>query len=192
MVITPSEFVGNVMQLSQEKRGIFMNMHYLDTQTVVLNYELPLAEIIMDFYDKLKSATRGYASFDYEYIGYRPTDLVKLEIMINHEPVDAFSFIVPREKAPYQGRRIVTKLRKLIPRQMFEIPIQASIDNKIIARENISALRKDVIAKCYGGDISRKRKLLEKQREGKKKMKQIGSVEIPQKAFLSVLSIDED
>ncbi|MDD5131956.1 MAG: translation elongation factor 4 [bacterium] len=192
MVITPSEFVGNVMQLSQEKRGIFKNMHYLDTQTVVLNYELPLAEIIMDFYDKLKSATRGYASFDYEYIGYRPTDLVKLEIMINHEPVDAFSFIVPREKAPYQGKRIVTKLRKLIPRQMFEIPIQASIDNKIIARENISALRKDVIAKCYGGDISRKRKLLEKQREGKKKMKQIGSVEIPQKAFLSVLSIDED
>ncbi len=192
MIITPNEFVGNVMQLSQEKRGIFKNMHYLDTSTVILNYELPLAEIIMDFYDKLKSATRGYASFDYEYIGYRPSDLVKLEIMINHEPVDAFSFIVPREKAPYQGRKIAEKLRKLIPRQMFEIPIQASIDNKIIARETISALRKDVIAKCYGGDISRKRKLLEKQREGKKKMKQIGSVEIPQKAFLSVLSIDED
>jgi GTP-binding protein LepA len=192
MIITPNEFVGNVMQLSQEKRGIFKNMHYLDTETVVLNYELPLSEIIMDFYDKLKSATRGYASFDYEYIGYRASDLVKLEIMINHEPVDAFSFIVPREKAPYQGRRIVAKLRKLIPRQMFEIPLQASIDNKIIARENISALRKDVIAKCYGGDISRKRKLLEKQKEGKKKMKQIGAVEIPQKAFLSVLSIDEE
>lgn len=192
MIITPSEFIGSVMQLAQDKRGIFKNMHYLDQARVILNYEFPLAEIIMDFYDKLKSATRGYASFDYEYIGYRPQDLVKLEIMINHEPVDAFSFVVPRSKAYYQGRRIVEKLRKLIPRHLFEIPIQASIDNKIIARETISGLRKDVLAKCYGGDISRKRKLLEKQREGKKKMKQIGRVEIPQKAFLSVLSVDEE
>lgn len=192
MIITPSDYVGNVMQLAQDKRGIFKNMHYLDPTRVVLNYELPMAEIILDFYDKLKSATRGYASFDYEYLGFRQQKLVKLEVLINHEPVDAFSCIVAEEKAYYLGRHIAEKLKKIIPRHLFEIPIQASVDNKIVARETIPSLRKDVLAKCYGGDITRKRKLLEKQREGKRKMKQIGRVEIPQKAFLSVLSIDEE
>jgi GTP-binding protein LepA len=190
-IIVPSDYVGSVMELCQEKRGQFDNMEYVAQNRVVMTYTLPLSEIIFDFFDALKSRTRGYASFDYEFKGYFEADLVKLDIMINGEVVDALSCIVHKEKAYYRGRVLAQKLRKLIPRQLFEVPIQAAIGNKIIARETVKAMRKDVLEKCYGGDISRKRKLLEKQKEGKKRMKQVGSVEIPQEAFMAVLSIDE-
>ena len=189
-IIVPKDYVGAVMELSQEKRGEYENMTYLDETRVMIHYALPLSEIIFDYFDRLKSATRGYASLDYELAGYRASDLVKVDILLNGDPVDALSAIVHREKATVRGRQLVEKLRSLIPRQMFEIPVQAAMGNKIIARENVRALRKDVLAKCYGGDISRKRKLLEKQKEGKKRMKQVGSVELPQEAFMAILKMD--
>jgi GTP-binding protein LepA len=190
ILILPSEYLGSVMQLAQDRRGIFIGLEYIDPTRAMLTYELPLEEVVVDFYDKLKSVSSGYASFDYDYIGYRPGELVKLTVLINQEPVDAFSFIVHKEKSYAMARQLVEKLRKIIPRQLFEVPIQAMVNNKIVARESIRAMRKDVISKCYGGDISRKRKLLEKQKEGKKKMKQIGKVEIPQEAFISVFRQD--
>lgn len=189
-IITPAEFIGNIMKLCMDKRGVLLNTSYLSPERVELSFELPLAEVVFDFYDKLKSMTRGYASLDYEFTNEKPGDLVKLDILLNGDPVDAFSSIVHRDKAYEWGKRLCTKLKELIPRQMFEITIQASIGAKIIARTNISAMRKNVTAKCYGGDISRKRKLLEKQKEGKKRMKQVGNVEIPQEAFHAVLSLD--
>lgn len=190
-IISPSEYVGAIMDLCQERRGIFKNMQYLDDTRVNIHYSLPLNEIIYDFFDALKSRTRGYASFDYEFEEYRPSKLVKLDILLNGEIVDALSFIVPEERAYARGRRIAEKLKENIPRQLFEIPIQAAIGGKIIARETVKAMRKDVLAKCYGGDITRKKKLLEKQKEGKKRMRQVGSVELSQEAFMSVLKLDE-
>lgn len=189
-IMLPTEFVGNIMELCQERRGKYLNTEYLDPERVSLKYELPLNEIIYDFFDALKSRTKGYASFDYELKGYERSNLVKLDIMLNGDVVDALSFIVHADKAYPRARRIAEKLKEAIPRQMFEIPIQAAIGNKIIARETVKALRKDVLAKCYGGDITRKKKLLEKQKEGKKRMRQVGSVEVPQEAFMSVLKLD--
>jgi GTP-binding protein LepA len=190
-IVTPSEYVGNIMKLSMDKRGTYKNTTYIDPTRADLEYEFPLSEIIFDFYDKLKSTTRGYASLDYDYIGYRESDLVKLDILLNSDPVDALSMIVHRDKAYDWGRKVCTKLKDLIPRQMFEVSIQAAIGSKVISKSVVKALRKNVLAKCYGGDITRKRKLLEKQKEGKKRMKQVGNVEIPQEAFLAVLQIDE-
>ena len=190
-IITPKEYVGNVMELCQQRRAEYINMRYIDANRVSLDYYIPLNEIIYDFFNSLKSRTKGYASFDYEVDSYKKSNLVKLDILLNNEIVDALSFIVNREKAETRGRKMVEKLKGIIPRQLFEVPIQAAIGGKIIARETVKAMRKDVLAKCYGGDITRKKKLLEKQKEGKKKMRQIGSVELPQDAFMSVLKLDE-
>jgi GTP-binding protein LepA len=186
----PAEYVGAVMALCNDRRGVQEKLDYITKDRVALVYQMPLNEMVFDFYDRLKSATKGYASMDYELSDYRAADLVKLDILVNGDPVDALSVIIHRQKAAYRGRELAKKMKELIERQMFEISIQAAIGAKIIARENISALRKNVTAKCYGGDITRKRKLLEKQKEGKKRMKQIGSVEIPQEAFLAVLKVD--
>ncbi|MBQ1812463.1 MAG: translation elongation factor 4 [Bacilli bacterium] len=190
-IFVPTEYVGSVMELCQDKRGTFINMEYIDQARVNIHYDIPLSEIVYDFFDKLKSYTKGYASFDYDYIGNRVSNLVKMDILINGESVDALSIIVHKDFAYKRGKVIVENLKKIIPRQMFEVPIQATIGNKVIARSDIKAMRKNVLAKCYGGDITRKRKLLEKQKEGKKRMKVVGKVEIPQEAFLSVLSVDE-
>ncbi len=189
-IMTPTEYIGSIMELSQERRGVYKDMSYIDDARVILTYEIPLNEIIYDFFDTLKSRTKGYASLDYELIGYKESDLVKLDIFLNTEIVDALSFIVHSEKAYTRARRIAEKLKDSIPRQQFEIPIQACIGGKIIARETVKAYRKDVLAKCYGGDITRKKKLLEKQKEGKKRMRQVGNVEVPQEAFMSVLKLD--
>jgi len=189
-IMAPADYIGGIMTLGTDRRGIYKNMTYLDTERVEFDWEFPLAEIILDFFDRLKTISRGYASLDYEILEYRESDLVKLDMLINGDPVDAFSVIIHRDKAYEWGRKLADKLRELIPRQLFEVAIQAAIGQKIIARTTVKPLRKDVLAKCYGGDISRKRKLLEKQKEGKKRMKQVGSVEIPQEAFLAVLQVD--
>lgn len=191
-ILAPSDYVGNIMELCQDRRGIFKDMTYLDKTRVEMHYTLPLNEIVYDFFDALKSRTRGYASFDYELVGFEPSKLVKLDILLNGDVVDALSFIVHTDKAYTRGRRIAEKLKENIPRQMFEIPIQAAVGGKVIARETVKAMRKDVLAKCYGGDITRKKKLLEKQKEGKKRMRTLGSVDVPQEAFMSVLKLDED
>ena len=189
-IFTPSQYIGNIMELCQERRGVYFDTKYLDTDRVELHYELPLNEIVYDFFDALKSRTKGYASFDYELAGYQPSKLVKLDILLNGEVVDALSFIVHANKAYSRARKMAEKLKEHIPRQLFEVPIQASIGGKVIARETVKAMRKDVLAKCYGGDITRKKKLLEKQKEGKKRMRQLGSVEVPQEAFMAVLKLD--
>ena len=191
-IILPKDYIGPIMELCQQRRGEYISMEYLDDTRAMLVYHLPLNEIIYDFFDVLKSRSRGYASFDYDLIGYKESELVKLDILVNREVVDALSFIVHKESAVERGRKICEKLKKEIPRHLFEIPIQAAIGSKIVARTTVSAMRKDVLAKCYGGDISRKRKLLEKQKEGKKRMRQIGSVEVPQAAFMSVLKLEEE
>ncbi len=191
-IMVPNDYVGAVMEIAQRKRGQFVNMNYLDDIRVNVIYHIPLSEIVYDFFDQLKSQTKGYASFDYELIGYKQSNLVKMDILLNHDTIDALSFIVHRDFAYERGKQIVEKLKNLIPRQQFEVPVQAAIGNKIVARSTIKAVRKDVTAKLYGGDISRKRKLLEKQKEGKKRMKMVGSVEVPQEAFMAVLKMDED
>ncbi|MGH2371421.1 MAG: elongation factor 4, partial [Chloroflexota bacterium] len=188
-IVTPSGYIGTIMDLVTTRRGEYSKMEYIDEGRVLLQYSIPLSEILVDFYDQLKSRTQGYASLDYSLEGNRPGDLVKLDVLVNNLPVDALSLITHRDKAFYQGRELVQKLRSLIPRQLFEVPIQAAIGSRIIARETVKAVRKDVLAKCYGGDITRKRKLLEKQKEGKSRMKRVGNVEIPQEAFLAVLKL---
>jgi GTP-binding protein LepA len=190
-IFVPSEYIGAIMELCQDKRGDYIGMDYLDPTRVNIHYEIPLAEIVYDFFDRLKSTTKGYASFDYEICGYKQSDLVKMDILINGDIVDALSVIVHKDFAYNRGKKIVENLREIIPRQMFQVPLQASIGSKVIARENISAMRKNVLAKCYGGDISRKKKLLEKQKEGKKRMKMVGRVEVPQEAFLAVLKSEK-
>jgi GTP-binding protein LepA len=189
MILTPADYVGPILQLCQDKRGVQQKLEYLKADRVLITYELPFNEVVMDFYDRLKTISRGYASLDYHVTGYWESPLVKMDILVNAEPIDALSIIVHRDAAYERGRALAAKMRELIPRQMFEIAIQASIGTRIIARESVKALRKNVLAKCYGGDISRKRKLLEKQKEGKKRMKRVGSVEIPQEAFLAVLKL---
>ncbi|MBP1576354.1 MAG: elongation factor 4, partial [Oscillospiraceae bacterium] len=191
-ILVPSEFVGNIMSLTQDRRGEFLGMTYLDADRVDMHYTLPLNEIIYDFFDTIKSRTRGYASLDYEFKEYRPSKLVKLDFLLNGDPVDALSFILHEAKAYERARKIAEKLRDNIPRQMFEVPIQAAVGGRIIARETVRAMRKDVLAKCYGGDITRKKKLLEKQKEGKKKMRRLGSVEVPPEAFMAVLKFDSE
>ena len=191
-IIVPSDFVGNIMDLCQKRRGTYIGMTNLDTTRIQLTYQLPLCEILIDFYDKLKSLSRGYASLEYEIGEYQTSNLVKLDILINEKPVDALSTILHRDMAYDRGRALCKKLKEIIPKQMFTVPIQAAIGNKIISRETVRAFRKNVTAKCYGGDITRKRKLLEKQKEGKKRMKQVGSVEVPQEAFMAILSIKDD
>ena len=190
-IVSPAEYIGNVQKLCHDRRGTFKAMRYLDPRRVEMDFELPLAEIVLDFYDRLKGSTRGYAALDYEFAEYRPEDLVKLDVLVNGDAVDAFSVIIHRERAELYGRDMVRRLKELIPRQQFQVALQAAIGSKVVARTNVKALRKQVTAKCYGGDITRKRKLLEKQKEGKKRMKQVGSVEIPQEAFLAVLSIEQ-
>ena len=190
--MTPQEFVGNIMPMCQDRRGIFKDMQYLDANLVELHYEMPTGEIIYDFFDALKARTKGYASLDYEFLDYRKSDLVKVDMLLNGDQVDALSFIVHRDKSYGRARRICEKLKENIPRQLFEVPIQAAIGGKVIARETVKAMRKDVLAKCYGGDISRKKKLLEKQKEGKKKMRALGTVQMPTEAFMAVLKLDEE
>lgn len=191
-IFTPEEFIGPIMDLVTKKRGVYLSMDYLDQKRVQLKYEIPLAELIVDFYDRLKSGTRGYASLDYHFLEYRPDKLVKLDVLVNKQPVDALAMIVHEDEAFHKGQRLVSKLKRLIPRQLYEVPIQAAVGNKIISRANVKALRKDVLAKCYGGDITRKKKLLEKQKKGKRRLKMIGNVEIPQEAFMAVLRLDDD
>ena len=190
-IFVPSEYIGAIMELCQDKRGDYIGMDYIDPTRVNIHYEIPLAEIVYDFFDRLKSTTKGYASFDYEICGYKQSDLVKMDILINGDIVDALSVIVHKDFAYSRGKKAVESLKEIIPRQMFQVPLQASIGSKVIARENISAMRKNVLAKCYGGDISRKKKLLEKQKEGKKRMKMVGRVEVPQEAFLAVLKSEK-
>ena len=184
-VITPTDYIGPIMDLMTKRRGEYISMEYLDEKRVMLNYYVPLAEIVVDFYDNLKSCSRGYASLDYEFEGYRAADLVKVEVLVNHTPVDALSIIVHREQAYHKGQKLVSRMKRVIPRQMFEVPIQAAIGKRVLSRANVKALRKDVLSKCYGGDVSRKRKLLEKQKAGKKRMRALGNIEIPQEAFMS-------
>lgn len=191
-IMTPNEYVGPLMDLCQKKRGVYKDLIYIDSNRMELVYELPLSEIVYDFFDKLKSSTKGYASFDYELCGYKASKLVKMDILINGDTLDALSVIVHKDSAYYRGNYICEKLKELIPRQQFEVPIQAALNGKVIARSTIKAMRKDVLAKCYGGDISRKKKLLEKQKEGKKRMKSVGSVDVPQEAFMAILSVDDE
>ncbi|MCL2826866.1 MAG: elongation factor 4, partial [Eggerthellaceae bacterium] len=190
-VLIPPDYVGAVMDLTVARRGTFKDMGYLSSTTVELSWEIPLSELIMDYFDKLKSGTKGYASLDYEFDGYKPSQLVKLDILLSGKPIDALSFIVHKDKAYDRGKALTEKLKEIIPRQLFEVPIQAAIGGRVLARETVKAKRKDVLAKCYGGDITRKRKLLEKQKEGKKRMKSIGNVEVPQDAFMAILKVDD-
>ena len=190
-ILIPPDYVGAVMDLTVARRGTFVTMNYLSQNTVEMLWEIPLSELIMDYFDKLKSNTKGYASLDYDFAGYKPSQLVKLDILLSGKPIDALSFIVHKDKAYDRGRVLTEKLKEIIPRQMFEVPIQAAIGGRVLARETVKAKRKDVLAKCYGGDISRKRKLLEKQKQGKKRMKAIGNVEVPQEAFMAILKVDD-